>query len=567
MDVLVALGTSVAYVYSVALVALGRTDTYFDSSATVVTLIYMGKLLESRAKRRSSSAIEQLAKLGARVAHVIRDGEEFDVPVEELQVGDLVRVRPGEKVPADGVIADGATSIDESFLTGESMPVAKQAGSPVVGASVNQTNAFTMMVTKVGADTALAQVIRLVDAAQGSKAPVQRLADTISGIFVPIVLGIAFVTFFAWGIFGGWTHALVAAVAVLVIACPCSLGLATPTAIMVGTGLGAEHGILIKGGEHLELAHKVNTVVLDKTGTITAGKPSVIDVWSAEAASEADLVRLAAALEAQSEHPLGRAIVEYARERGGVWPEASEVRAVPGKGIEANIDGHVVRVGNRRWIAEELYIQVPDERLAAYESEAKTAVIVASDDQIMGVIAIADAVKPDAKQAVERLRAMGIDVWMVTGDNERTAEAVASQVGIDHVMASVLPQDKVGKVAELKRRGSVVAMVGDGINDAPALAEADIGIAMGTGTDIAMEAADIALMRSNLMGVVNAIELSKATMRKIRQNLFWAFFYNVIGIPLAAAGILNPMIAGAAMALSSVSVVSNSLLLKGRRFD
>lgn len=336
---------------------------------------------------------------------------------------------------------------------------------------------------------------------------------------------------------------------------------------MVGTGLGAEHGILIKGGEHLELAHKVNTVVLDKTGTITAGKPSVIDVWSAEAASEADLVRLAAALEAQSEHPLGRAIVEYARERGGVWPEASEVRAVPGKGIEANIDGHVVRVGNRRWIAEELYIQVPDERLAAYESEAKTAVIVASDDQIMGVIAIADAVKPDAKQAVERLRAMGIDVWMVTGDNERTAEAVASQVGIDHVMASVLPQDKVGKVAELKRRGSVVAMVGDGINDAPALAEADIGIAMGTGTDIAMEAADIALMRSNLMGVVNAIELSKATMRKIRQNLFWAFFYNVIGIPLAAAGILNPMIAGAAMALSSVSVVSNSLLLKGRRFD
>ncbi|WAH38144.1 heavy metal translocating P-type ATPase [Alicyclobacillus dauci] len=567
MDVLVALGTSVAYVYSVILTVLGRADTYFDSSATVITLIYMGKLLESRAKNRSSSAIEELAKLGAKVAHVVRHGAEMDVPVEELRVGDTVRVRPGEKVPTDGVITQGQTLLNESFLTGESVPVSKEVESSVVGASVNQTNSFTMRVTKIGADTTLAQVIRLVDQAQGSKAPVQRLADKISGIFVPIVLGVALLTFVAWGIFGGWTHGLVAAVAVLVIACPCSLGLATPTAIMVGTGLGAEHGILIKGGEHLELAHKVNTVVFDKTGTITAGRPTVTDVWAADGVSQEELLRHAASLESQSEHPLGAAVVAYAEEQKLDWTEASSVRATPGSGIEGTIDGNVIRVGNRRWLSEQGVTGMSEDLLAKYESEAKTVITVAENERLLGMIAVADSIKNDARNAINQLKYMGIEVWMITGDNERTARAVAEQVNIDHVIAAVMPRDKSEKVLELKQQGKVVAMVGDGINDAPALAAADIGVAMGTGTDVAIEAADIALMHANMLGVVNAIQLSKATMRKIRQNLFWAFFYNVIGIPLAAAGILNPIIAGAAMALSSVSVVSNSLLLKRLKFE
>ncbi|EPZ45089.1 heavy metal translocating P-type ATPase [Alicyclobacillus acidoterrestris] len=566
MDVLVALGTTVAYVYSVVLTILGRTDTYFDSSATVITLIYMGKLLETQAKRKSSSAIEELAKLGASVAHVIRDDGEHDVPVEELQVGDVVRVRPGEKIPADGVIVNGQTLVDESFLTGESMPVTKAEDSAVVGASVNQTQAFTMRVTKVGADTALAQVIRLVDEAQGSKAPVQRLADKISGVFVPVVLGIALLTFLAWGIFGSWSHALVAAVAVLVIACPCSLGLATPTAIMVGTGLGAEHGILIKGGEHLELLHQVNTVMFDKTGTVTKGHPAITQLWTADGVSEEALLQSAAALESQSEHPLGKAIVDYAKNKRLPWPEATGVQAVSGKGIEGYIDGQLIRIGNVRWFLEQGIDDVPMDLIAEYETSAKTTVLVAKGGQLLGILAIADTLKADARRAVGQLREMGVEVWMVTGDNVRTATAIAQQVGIEHVLAGVMPQEKFEKVQALKAQGNVVAMVGDGMNDAPALAAADIGIAMGTGTDVAMEAADIALMHSKVQGVVDAIQLSKATMRKIRQNLFWAFFYNVIGIPLAAAGILNPIIAGAAMALSSVSVVSNSLLLKRMKF-
>ncbi len=564
MDVLVALGTSVAYLYSIYLMLLGSADTYFDSSATVITLIFLGKLLETRAKARSSAAVEELAKLGAKVAHRIlpENGREEDVPIDALKAGDLVRVLPGEKVPSDGVIMEGTTTLDQSFLTGESMPVQKGVGDEVVGAAVNQRQAFVMRIDKVGADTMLSQVIRLVDQAQGSKAPVQRLADTISGIFVPAVLVVALLTLLIWGFVAGWPHALLAAVAVLVIACPCSLGLATPTAIMVGTGLGAEAGVLIKGGEYLEKLHKVQRVVFDKTGTLTVGHPEVSRVWVPESSDEDAILLKVAALEQQSEHPLGAAVVRYAQNRFTNIPRAESVEAVPGKGIEGQFDGRTIRVGNRKWF-EELGMQgIPYDVLQEFEDKAWTAVIASDEDRVIGLIGIADAIKPEAMEAVSALQAMGIEAWILTGDNKRTAEAVAKQVGITHVMAEVLPTEKAAKVAELKRQGHTVAMVGDGINDAPALAEADVGIAMGTGSDIAIEAADIALLNANTMGVVNAITLSKATMRKIRQNLFWAFFYNILGIPLAAFGILSPIIAGAAMAMSSVSVVSNSLLLK-----
>lgn len=562
MDVLVALGTSVAYVYSLVLTIVGHADTYFDSSATVITLIFMGKLLEFRAKQQSSSAFEALANLAAKEAHIIRDGEESDIPVEQLRADDIVRVRPGEKIPMDGAVLEGTTSIDESFLTGEPMPVGKQSGDDVYGASVNQMNAFTMKVTRVGSDTALAQVIRLVDEAQGSKAPVQRLADKISGIFVPTVLGIAVVTFLLWGIFGTWSHALLAAVAVLVIACPCSLGLATPTAIMVGTGLGAENGILIKGGEFLEIAEKVDTVVLDKTGTITEGKPSVTDVIAAEGFDEGMLLQTAVALESQSEHPLGRAVVEHAKQRSMRYTAAKNIEAIPGRGIRGVIDEREVLIGNAKMLEENGVSNFDKGAVAKLESEAKTTVYVAIGGHFAGILGITDKVKEDAQEAVRALRSMGADVWMITGDNERTANAVARQVGIQNVMAGVMPGDKSTKVIELKENGRIVAMVGDGINDAPALVAADIGIAMGTGADVAIEAADIALMRFETYGVVEAIQLSRKTMRKIRQNLFWAFFYNMLGVPLAAIGLLSPIIAGAAMAMSSVSVVSNSLLLR-----
>ena len=568
MDVLVSLGTTVAYVYSAGLTVLGSQDVYFDSSATVVTLIYLGKLLEARAKAKSSAAVAELAKLGAKVAHRIENGVEEDVAVENLRVGDLVRVRPGEKVPSDGVVLEGSSLVDQSFLTGESIPVLKQPGDAVVGASVNQTQSFLLKVTKVGQDTALSQVIRLVDQAQGSKAPVQRMADQISGIFVPIVLVIALLTFLSWGLFVGWSHALMTAVAVLVIACPCSLGLATPTAIMVGTGIGAEAGILIKGGEHLERAHKINTVVFDKTGTLTVGKPEVNEVWAMSEAVTPRMLAVAHGLEAQSEHPLASAVVAYARKhldeaQLAQTAAVSDVREMPGQGIEGDLSGIPVRVGNRRWFAE-LGFNIPETVLESYESAAKTVVLVAEGNQLLGVLAVSDTLKADAASTVAQLQQLEVEVWLLTGDNRRTAQAVANEVGIPltHVMAEVLPADKAAQVAALKQQGRTVAMVGDGINDAPALASADVGIAMGTGADIALEAADIALMHSSAAGVVDAIRLSKVTMRKIRQNLFWAFFYNVLGIPLAALGILSPVIAGAAMAMSSVSVVSNSLLLK-----
>lgn len=565
MDVLVSLGTSVAYVYSIVLTILGSREVYFDSSATVVTLIYLGKLLEARAKAKSSAAVEELAKLGAKVAHVLKDGVETDVPVEELRVGDLVRVRPGEKIPSDGVVVEGASAVDQSFLTGESLPVEKQPGDEVVGAAVNQTQAFVMRVTKVGQDTVLSQVIRLVDQAQGSKAPVQRLADQISGIFVPAVLVVALITLVAWGLYAGWPHALIAAVAVLVIACPCSLGLATPTAIMVGTGMGAEAGILIKGGEHLERAHKVDAVVFDKTGTLTVGKPQVTDVWVADGVERGYFLAVAKKLEEQSEHPLAQAVVTYAANQG--VPEtfdATEVRAVPGNGIEGRIASRLIRVGNPRWIASLGISGLPQGVLEGFQESAKTVMLVADENQLLGALAVSDSLKPDAEHTVQELSRFGIEVWLLTGDNLKTAQAVAKEAGIDleHVIAEVLPGDKAAKINEIKQAGHVVAMVGDGINDAPALAAADVGIAMGSGADIALEAADIALMHANTAGVVDAIQLSKVTMRKIRQNLFWAFFYNVLGIPLAAFGILSPVIAGAAMAMSSVSVVSNSLLLK-----
>ena len=562
MDVLVALGTSVAYVYSAVLTVLGVGDVYFDTSATVVTLIFLGKLLETRAKAKSSAAVEQLAKLGAKVAHVLKEGTEVDMPIDDLRVGDIVRVRPGEKIPSDGVILEGTTSVDQSFLTGEAMPIEKRPDDDVVGASVNQNQSFVMRVTKVGADTLLSQVIRMVDQAQGSKAPVQRLADRISGIFVPVVLVIALLTFVAWGMLVGWSQALIAGVAVLVIACPCSLGLATPTAIMVGTGMGAEAGVLIKGGEHIENAHKINTVVFDKTGTLTSGKPEVSEVWTSPGIPVAELLQVAAAIEGQSEHPLAVAVMKRTVNSGERIPAANDVRAVPGMGVEGTLDGRRVRVGNRRWL-ENLGIEdIPEDILQKFEGLAWTAVLVAADKQLLGILAIADTIKEDAIQTVENLHAMGIDVWLLTGDNRRTAEAVARQVGISNIMAEVLPTEKAAKVAELKQSGRIVAMVGDGINDAPALASADVGIAMSSGSDIALEAADIVLMNADTEGVVDAIRLSKITMRKIRQNLFWSFFYNILGIPLAALGILSPIIAGAAMALSSVSVVSNSLLLR-----
>lgn len=583
MDVLVALGTTIAYVYSTIHLLQGGTETYFDSSATVITLVYLGKVLESRAKAKSSSAIEKLARMGAKVAHVIvaadegrGDGEgdayrgvsggqgraEMDVPVHQLQVGQRVRVRPGEKVPTDGVIEEGNTSIDESFLTGESIPVEKGPGMAVYGASVNQSSAFVMRVTRVGKDTALAQIIRLVEQAQGSKAPVQQLADHISGVFVPIVLGLALVTLIAWGVFGRWDHGLIAAVAVLVIACPCSLGLATPTAIMVGTGLGAEAGVLIKGGEYLELVHKVDTVVFDKTGTITSGSPTVTDCWAAPGVTLGDLVQVAAAIEAQSNHPLGTAIVRYATERGVAWPTASDVQAVVGQGLIGTLDGETVLVGQSRFLHDHGLPTPPDTILTGMEDNACTAIAVAKGTRLLGVIGVSDTVKSDAQATVEALTSMGIEVWMITGDNARTADAVARQVGIRQVLAGVAPGDKANQVAALKQQGRIVAMVGDGINDSPALAAADVGVAMGSGSDVAIEAADVVLMRPQTYGIVDAIRLSHATLRKIRQNLFWAFVYNVLGIPLAALGLLSPVIAGAAMALSSVSVVSNSLLLR-----
>lgn len=574
MDVLIALGTSAAYFFSLYNILAGNIahgsmeGLYFESSMVIITLILLGKYFEARAKDRTSDAIKKLIGLQPKTARVLRGGNTLELPVEQVKVGDFIVVRPGERIPVDGEIAEGATTVDESMLTGESIPVDKTVGDTVFGATTNQAGAITFRAAKVGKDTTLAQIVKLVQDAQGVKAPIQKIADKVSAVFVPAILAIAALTLILWLIFTGSTaDAIISAVAVLVIACPCSLGLATPTAIMVGTGVGAEHGILIKGGEYLETAHNINAVILDKTGTVTNGRPVVTDILPlASAYPEDEVLRLAAAAEQLSEHPLGIAIFEYGKQKFTDLPKAENFTSVTGKGIRCFIDGKEILIGTRKLLAEQgIDLSAAEDQVRGLEDAGKTAMLLSVDDTLVAILAVADTIKESSAWAVKQLADMGIRVYMITGDNARTAAAIAKQAGISNVLAEVLPEDKANEVQKLQQQGFFTAMVGDGINDAPALAAANIGIAMGTGTDIAMEAADITLMRGDLNMIPATIRLSKQTLRKIKQNLFWAFIYNSIGVPFAAFGFLNPMIAGAAMAFSSVSVVSNSLLLK--RFD
>lgn len=573
MDVLIALGTSAAYFYSLYLTidwyAAGGSvhhgpSLYYETSAILITLVILGKLFETLAKGRTSEAIKSLMGLQAKTALVVRDGKELTIPVDEVIVGDIVLVRPGDKVPVDGQVMEGVSSVDESMLTGESLPVEKKAGDSVIGATINKNGMLRVQATKVGKETALAQIIKVVEEAQGSKAPIQRVADVISGIFVPIVVGIAIAAFFVWYFFvapGEFAEALEKSIAILVIACPCALGLATPTSIMAGSGRAAELGILFKGGEHLEQTHKIDTIILDKTGTVTKGKPELTDVFAES--SEVEFLRLVGAAEKNSEHPLAEAIVAGIKERNIDLPTTESFEAIPGFGIKAAAEGKQLLIGTRR-LMEKFGVDASGayDTMARLEEAGKTAMLVAIDSRYAGLVAVADTIKETSKAAVSRLKEMGIQVIMITGDNERTAKAIAAQVGIDHILAEVLPEGKAEEVKKLQAAGKKVAMVGDGINDAPALATADIGMAIGTGTDVAMEAADVTLMRGDLSSIPDAIYMSRKTMSNIKQNLFWALGYNTLGIPIAAIGLLAPWVAGAAMALSSVSVVLNALRLQ-----
>ena len=563
MDVLIVLGTTIAYLYSAVVVLRDSPlHLYFEASVAIITFILLGKLLESRARARASAAIEELFKLQPRTARVERAGAIVEIPVREMQVGDVFIVRPGESVPVDGIVLEGASSVNEAMLTGESLPVAKEPQARVYAATLNAQGVLKCRATGVGAATALAAIIRLVEEAQGSKAPIQRLADTVAGIFVPVVVAFAAITFaLTWWLAGDATSALLHAIAVLVIACPCALGLATPTAIMVGSGAGARAGVLIRNAAALEHAARIDTLVLDKTGTLTLGRPGVIDVVPLGARDTNEVLRIAATLEQSSEHPLARAVLESAAAAGVHAAAASAFAAGPGRGVQGTIEGKPALLGAPGFVAAR-GVPVDASRLTALQRDGKTVIVVAYGGVAIGLIAIADRVRPSSRAAVEALRSLGIDVIMLTGDNHATAAAIAAEVGVARFEAEVLPQDKSQRVSALKSTGLVVGMVGDGVNDAPALAAADVSFAIGAGADVAIKAADVTLMRDDLMSVVDAITLSRATVRKIRQNLFFAFFYNVLGIPLAAVGLLNPVIAGGAMALSSVSVVSNSLLLK-----
>ncbi|MEY2831184.1 MAG: hypothetical protein RLZZ574_442 [Cyanobacteriota bacterium] len=582
MDTLIALGTSAAYFYSLFATVFPNfflsqglmPEVYYETAAVVITLILLGQWFENRAKGQTSAAIRQLMGLQAQDARVIRNGREIDLPINEVQINDTILVRPGEKIPVDGEIISGNSTIDEAMITGESIPVKKEPGDRVIGATMNKTGSFKFKATRVGTDTVLAQIVQLVQDAQGSKAPIQRLADRVTAWFVPVVIAIAIATFILWfTIMGNVSLALITTVGVLIIACPCALGLATPTSIMVGTGKGAENGILIKGAESLELAHKLQTIVLDKTGTITQGKPTVTHYQTVRRVSdgaELKLLRLVAAVERNSEHPLADAVVKYAQSQGVDLSEAKDFNAIAGSGVQGIVCDHLVQIGTQRWMSElGIKTDTLQQQKDTWEAAAKTVVLIAVDGELEGIICIADAVKPSSVAAVKALRKLNLEVVMLTGDNQKTAEAIARQVGIVRVEAQVRPEQKAAKIRELQQEGKIVAMVGDGINDAPALAQADVGIAIGTGTDVAIAASDITLISGELQGIVTAIELSKATINNIRQNLFFAFIYNILGIPIAAGilfpffgWLLNPIIAGGAMAFSSVSVVTNALRLR-----
>ncbi len=579
MNSLIAIGTGAAYLYSVVatfapdFLPQNMRHIYYDTTAVIITLILFGRLLEARAKGRTSDAIKKLIGLQPKTGRVIRNGVETSIPIRDVVVGDIIIVRPGEKVPVDGELISGASAVDESMVTGESIPVEKHPGTQVIGATINTTGSFQFRATRVGKDTALAQIIKLVQDAQGSKAPIQRMADFIAGIFVPAVIVVAAISFIIWLIVGpqpALIYALVTFVTVLIIACPCALGLATPTSIMVGTGKGAENGILIKSAEALETAHKISAVIFDKTGTITVGKPKVTDIIPFDNYDESRLLQAAATVEQGSEHPLGDAIIQRAKHENITLPEVTNFNAIPGHGVEAQVNGTTVILGNKKLMKDRrIDPEQAEELMQKLSNDGKTPMLVAADGKLIGVIALADVVKVDSRRAIEKLHQQGVHVVMITGDNKRTADAISRQIGLDRVFAEVLPEDKAQHVKTLQAEGYTVAMVGDGINDAPALAQADVGIAIGTGTDVAMEASDITLIKGDLMGVVSAIQLSKATMRNIKQNLFGSFIYNTLGIPIAAGvlypffGILlNPMFAAAAMAASSVTVVTNALRLR-----